>query len=158
MYAWLFTLLLLLTTTWAASDHPIETAIASAMRADAPAALVLVLEDVHPLYGGARFDLTADGTLTRTDVPRAQQGDVVSHTRLDSPDRTALLALLMGLEVWEQRVEDRTPVPGESRAYLGVRLDGAEASFWEWANDLPSNERMVRVQKWLDARLPAGAP
>jgi hypothetical protein len=142
-----------------APDHPLERALAEAMHADASrVGLVLVFDDVHPLWGGALFELAPDGQLTRTDVPPAQQAPVTSSTQLDASDRAALLALLMGLEAWEQRVPDRIPVPGESRAYLGVRLEDAETSIWEWANDLPDNKRLYQVERWLDARLPAGAP
>jgi hypothetical protein len=150
---------LLLSLAWAGPQHPMEHAVATAMKAsEAAPELTLVLDDVHPLYGGALFELAADGSLTRTDVPRAQQEPVVSTTTLDATDRAALLALLAGLELWEQRVPDRRPVPDESRAYLGIRLGEAESSVWEWANDLPDNKRLVLVQQWLDARLPAGAP
>ena len=157
--AGLLTAALLLHAAWAGYEHPIEQALAEAIRADAPSAsLTLVFDDVHPLYGGPLFQLVEDGTLTRTDVQRYEQPPVVSRTHLDGDDKTALLAMLMGLEIWEQRVPDRIAISGESRAYLGLRLDGAESSIWEWANDLPDNKRLVQVQRWLDAQLPAGAP
>jgi hypothetical protein len=154
----LLALLLPLAVAWAGPTHPMEEAIRAAMEAEVTPGLTLVFDDVHPLYGGALFELAADGSLKRTDVPRAQQEPTVTTTRLDEAERAALLALLAGIEAWEQRVPDRTPVPDESRAHLGLRLDGAESTVWEWANDLGDNARIVQVQRFLDARLPAGAP
>ncbi len=155
----LIVLMLLTPPSLADYDHPVEQAITEAMAGDpGRAGLTLVLDDVHPLYGGPLFQLSSSGVLTRTDVQPVDQPPVITRTRLEATDVQALLAMLMGLEVWEQRVEDRIAISGESRAYLGVRLNGAESSIWEWANDLPDNRRLVQVQRWLDSHLPAGAP
>lgn len=152
-------LLLLLQAAPAAWHHPVEQALAETLRTDAnPVGFTLVFDDVHPLYGGALFELGPDGVLTRTDVLRGDQEPVVSRVRLGDDQVTWLLSLLLGLEVWQQRVPDRVPLPDESRAFLGVRLNGAEAAIWEWSNDLGANRRLAQVQKWLDVQLPAGAP
>jgi hypothetical protein len=154
MARWLFALLLL--PVLAGAGHPLATALESAQAQPVPA-VTLTYDDAHPLYGGALFDLRA-GLLTRTDVPRAQQERVVTRVVLTPEDQRRLLEVLRSIDAWEQREPERTPVPDESRTRLTVRVGEAEASIWEWSNDLEQNGRLILVRRALDALVPAGAP
>ena len=122
------------------------------------AALQLILDDVHPLWGGVRFEVSSSGLLTRTDVPRQGQEPVVNRVQLDDDQADALVQTLQDVQAWKQRVTERTPVHDESRATLTFLVGKLDAEVWEWSNDLVQNDRLIRVQHTLNRMLPAGAP
>lgn len=135
----------------AVQAHPLERALTQ----PAPG-LELVYDDTHGLWGGIRFQLDAKGTLTRTDTPRGPDEPVRRTVTLSAEQVGELAALLLELQIWEQRSAPRTPLPDESKAELTVTADGHEAQLWEWYNEMAANDRMARVKSWLDAK--AGAP
>ncbi len=138
------------TLATAATPHPLQQALIQ----PAPG-LALVYDDTHGPWGGLRFDLTPEGQLTRTMTPEGFGEPVVHTVTLTPAQLQELNSLLAGLEIWEQRVPARTPVPGETKAELTVSSGGAEASMWEWYNELGATDRLARVKGWLDAK--AGA-
>jgi hypothetical protein len=135
----------------AADAHPLQRALTERVTA-----LALVYDDTHGLWGGTRFEVDAEGTLTRTVTPRGRGEPTRSTVTLTPAHRQELNTLLLTVEVWEQRAEARAPLPDESKATLTVTLDGREAQLWEWYNDLAANDRLVRIKGWLDDK--AGAP
>ncbi len=151
-------LALLAAPTQADRDHPLQRSVLQALEDPQRARqLELLLDDVHPLWGGARFQLTAN-ELTRTDVPRAQQEPVVTTVPV-TPDQLArLLTTLEAIEPWDQRVPDTRPVPDASRTMLTTRLGRDEAQIWEWSHELPDHDRLLQLRAFLDELAPAGAP
>jgi hypothetical protein len=60
-----------------------------------------------------------------------------------------LVALLLEVAAWEQRVPERRPVPDESRANLRITVEGNSSGIWEWYNDLQKNQRIFRVRELM---------
>ncbi len=134
----------------ATAPHPLQEAL------DRPASgLELVYDDTHGPWGGTRCELAAEGELTCTVTPEGFGTPVERSVKLTPGQLQELAGLLASLEVWEQRVPPRTPVPGETKAELTVAVGGTEASMWEWYNDMGANDRLAQIKGWLDAR--AGA-
>jgi hypothetical protein len=121
-------------------------------------AVHLILDNVHPLWGGVRFEVSSSGLLTRIDVPRQGQEPVVNRVQLDDRQADTLVQTLQDVQAWKQRVAERTPVHDESRATLTFLVGRLDAEVWEWSNDLVQNDRLIRVQHALNRMLPAGAP
>ena len=132
------------------------TKVASA--ANTQSRISLVFDDVHPLYGGVRFELEDGGVLTRLDVPRAGQQPTRTRVRLTDRQADGVVEAIQVAKAWQQVEPPRTPVPDESRATFRVRVGSDESDVWEWANDLTKNDRLIRVQHALNGLLPAGAP
>jgi hypothetical protein len=60
-----------------------------------------------------------------------------------------LVGLLVELSAWEQRTPDSPPIPDESRAHLTIILKGGRSVVWERFNDLPANNRLIRIKDWM---------
>jgi len=113
------------------------------------APLTIIYSDMHGLWGGVTVTLSASGAYERLErkrgagVPETIRGSV-------APVRVKeVVRLLIELKVCEQYTPERAPVPDESQATLVLRSGGAEASIWEWYNDLARNARLARVRSRL---------
>ncbi len=115
--------------------------------------LVVVYDDIHPLHGGERIEIRADGRATRRDVV----GDraTTRTARVAPGDLLRLQRLLVEIAAWEPRTPTRTAVPDESRTTLTVQAGGATATTWEWYDDLAANRRIARVKALLEQLVPA---
>lgn len=108
--------------------------------------LAVTYDDMHGLHGGLTLTIHGDGRVEHRAV-RAKVGKV--RREVSQQDLQQLVALLIELAAWEQRVPERTPVPDESRAHLDITFGEHRSSIWEWYNDLAGNHRMVRVRELM---------
>jgi hypothetical protein len=112
------------------------------------ASFAVTYSDMHGLWGGVTVTLTRDGDYEQT-MRRPGGLPVLVRRRLAPEHATALAQLLVEIRAWEQRTPERAPVPDESRAMLSIRCGAAESSIWEWYNDMPRNQRLIRVRDRL---------
>lgn len=103
-------------------------------------------DDMHGLHGGLTLTLYGDGRVEQKAV-REKVG--VPKQAVARPELQRLVALLIELAAWEQRVPARRPVPDESRANLRITLDGNTSVIWEWFNDLGKHQRIARVRQLM---------
>ena len=103
-------------------------------------------DDLHGLHGGLKLTVRGDGRVEQNAV-REKVGQPKSAVA--AVDLQRLVALLVELAAWEQRVPNRMPVPDESRASLSIKLDEKSSTIWEWYNDLGKNQRIVRVRELM---------
>lgn len=117
----------------------------SALTNDARAmkTLTVTYDDLHGLHGGLKLTVHGDGRVEQNAV-REKVGQ--PKESVAAADLQRLVALLVELAAWEQRVPKRRPVPDESQAHLRITIDGNSSSIWEWYNDLAKNQRIVRVR------------
>lgn len=149
----------LLSASSLAKQSPMDSTLERAQaQSRTYSAVHLILDNVHPLWGGVRFEVSSSGLLTRIDVPRQGQEPVVNRVQLDDRQADTLVQTLQDVQAWKQRVAERTPVHDESRATLTFLVGRLDAEVWEWSNDLVQNDRLIRVQHALNRMLPAGAP
>lgn len=110
------------------------------------AELSVVYDDMHGLWGGQTISIAGNGAYERKERARGDSAPVVTSGNVDQQQIQALATLLVDLAAWEQRVPERAPVPDESRATLRIRVGTAEATIWEWYNDLPKNNRIAQIR------------
>jgi len=110
------------------------------------AALTVTYDDMHGMHGGLTLTIHGDGRVEQQAV-REKVGQPKSG--IEKKDLQRLVALLVEVAAWEQRVPERRPVPDESRAYLRIALDGNSSGIWEWYNDLQKNQRIFRVRELM---------
>lgn len=108
--------------------------------------LTVTYDDLHGLHGGLKLTVRGDGRVEQNAV-REKVGQPKSAVA--AVDLQRLVALLVELAAWEQRVPNRMPVPDESRASLSIKLDEKSSTIWEWYNDLGKNQRIVRVRELM---------
>lgn len=108
--------------------------------------LSVTYDDMHGLHGGLTLTIHGDGRIEQQAV-REKAGQTKSA--VDSADLRRLLALLQEVAAWEQRVPQRRAVPDESRCQLRITLDGHSSVIWEWYNDMPKNQRIIRVRELM---------
>ncbi len=126
-----------------------QSGVESALRAIAAgngAELSVVYDDMHGLWGGQTITIAGNGAYERKERARGDSAPVVTSGTVDQKQIQALASLLVQLAAWEQRVPERAPVPDESRATLRIRVGTAEATIWEWYNDLPKNDRIAQIR------------
>jgi hypothetical protein len=119
-----------------------------------PVDLVVTYHAMHPLHGGTIVEVRGDGSALRTSRRRGELQGSVRQVELDPGDLVELVALLVEIEAWEQRVPERPPVPDEGRASLRIELGNLEGGFWEWYNDLGEHDRLLRVSALLADLVP----
>jgi hypothetical protein len=111
--------------------------------------LTITYSDMHGLWGGVTVTLSSGGAYQRLERARgASVADVVRGT-VAAARTQAIARLLLEIKAWEQRTQERAPVPDESRATLTLQSGDSETSIWERYNDLEENDRLVRVRSVL---------
>lgn len=106
------------------------------------AAFAVTYDDLQGIHGGLILTIHGDGRVEQR-VVRTQAGE---PRKVSRPDLERLVTLLREVQSWEQRTPARPPIPDESTSRLTVQCGGAEASIWEWYNDMPKNARIIRVR------------
>jgi hypothetical protein len=91
-----------------------------------------------------------DGSLERRTQALGTSAAQVRHTTIDQHMLLDLVRLLVQLDVWEQPIPDRPPVPDERRAALTISVNGSASRMWEQFNDLVANNRLVQFKTWLE--------
>ncbi len=119
-----------------------------------PDELVVTYDAMHPFHGGTIVEVHGDGLALRTTRRRGDLQATVRQVELESEELILLVALLVHIEAWEQRVPERPPVPDEGRAALRVEIGGLEGGFWEWYNDMGEHDRLLRVSALLGDLVP----
>jgi hypothetical protein len=164
----------------AACAHPIATGLrAAAERRRVPPGLVVVFDDHEGPWGGERLEAYGDGRVRRFRVRPGFRPAVAAPERalaaepagsageLGAPDEevrvseAALLRLidvLVEIEAWEQRAPEGVARVQVGKARLTVRIDGARREVWEYAEDAPTQDRLLRVRAALEALLAPAAP
>lgn len=112
--------------------------------------LGVVLDDVHPLWGGERFVLEG-GSCRREEWSAGCLASAATEAALAPEQVREVAAVLLEIRAWEQPREERAPVPDESRAVLEVRCGAAFARTWEWSPDRECGGRLARVRHRLRA-------
>ncbi len=139
----LLALLVPLLLAFAPADIAPRLVAALAAR-EVPAELTVTYRAMHPLHGGNVVEIGGDGTTLRTSRRRGGEA-TVRQGRVGQEELLELVALLVELEAWEQRVPERAAVPDEGRATLEIRIGSAEGGFWEWYNDMGEHDRLLRL-------------
>ena len=110
--------------------------------------VTLTFDHLHALHGGLQLTIRGDGAIQQQ-VVRTKAGEPKDKVTQD--DLKSLVALLVKHEVWTQRIDERQPVPDESRAILRTCYRDQCAEIWEWYNDLEKNARIGDVLKFMQA-------
>ena len=118
----------------------------------APADLSITYDDMHGLWGGSTLTVRGDGRLERQVRPRGAPESRSSNKQIGEHKLLELVRLLVELSAWEQRTPDSPPVPGESRSYLTISLNANTSRIWERFNDMPANNRLIRIKGWIDSQ------
>ncbi len=154
----------------AACTPPIADALRDARAAtEPPATLAVRWEERGGTALGAREIVVRGDGRVELSVwrPGFASGDPTSSGRPSGrADRTAvhrasaaqvrdLVALILELEGWDQRVDDDLPDPSldRGRAWLKLRVGDASSEVWEHHADLEATGRLVRVRDALEALL-----
>jgi len=112
------------------------------------APLTVTFDHLHALHGGLQLTIGGDGTVEQRAL-RTKAGDPTDKITQD--DLRSLVALLVKHEVWTQRVDERPPVPDESRATLRTCYRDECVEIREWYNDFDKNARIGDVVKVMKA-------
>jgi hypothetical protein len=114
---------------------------------DIPADLEIAYDDRHGLWGGTRMVVSGQGHgEERHERTGGDPAPEIFEADISRAQLLELVALLNELKAWEQRTEDRPPVPDESRATLTIRIGGQESRVWERYNEMARNRRLARVK------------
>jgi hypothetical protein len=114
-----------------------------------PADLRVTYDDMHGLWGGSILTVRGDGWLDRQVRPPGAPAPSGSKTRIGADELLELVGLLVELSAWEQRTPDSPPIPDESRAHLTISLKGDRTVVWERFNEMPTNNRLIRIKDWM---------
>lgn len=108
--------------------------------------LTVTYDDLHGLHGGLTLTIHGDGRIEQRAVREkvGQPKEVITSAELHR-----LVALLLEVSAWEQRVPERMAVPDESIAQLRITLDGHSSTIWEWYNELQKHQRIFRVRELM---------
>ena len=110
-----------------------------------PEQLTITYSDLHGLWGGLEMVVEGTGKVTQ----QAVQVKAHPARALDRGEVLQLVRLLIRMEMWKQKVPDRTPLADEARAYLKIQAGKSSAEIWEWYNDLEKNNRLIQVSKLM---------
>jgi hypothetical protein len=116
-----------------------------------PADFEVFYSDMHGLHGGETIIVKGSGDASLERRAHGGADPQTKTTHVKPADLAKLAALLIEIQVWEQREPDRPAVPDESRAGVGVRGADESAGFWEWYNDMKKNQRLLRVKELLES-------
>ena len=108
----------------------------------------ITYSDMHGLWGGVTVKLSGTGHYEQTQrEPGGEPQQVVGHVNAEAVVRVA--QVLLGVEAWEQRIPERAPVAGESRATVTIFFGDQMSAVWERHNDLATNQRLILVRDYL---------
>ena len=119
-----------------------------------PRDLVVTYHAMHPFHGGTIVEIQGSGQALRTTRRRGDLRSSIRQIELEPAAVVELVALLVEIEAWEQRVPERAPVPDEGRARLSIEVSGMEGGFWEWYNDMGEHDRLLRVSALMTELVP----
>jgi hypothetical protein len=114
-----------------------------------PPDLSIAYDDMHGLWGGTTIVIKAMGN---REILERSRGDVkpqIVTTRVDESWLYDLIELLIDIEAWKQLTPERQPVPDESKAMLRISVNGHTSEIWEWFNEMPKNQRLIRIKMKL---------
>jgi hypothetical protein len=117
-----------------------------------PADLTIIYDDMHGLWGGSVLTVRGDGRLACQTRPPGAPSPTTSNRQIGEPELLELVRLLVELSAWEQRTPDSRPLPDESRSYLAITFKGNTSLVWERFNDMPANDRLVRIKDWIESQ------
>lgn len=125
----------------------IRDALTQLARGEADLApLTVTFDHLHALHGGLQLTIRGEGTVEQRAL-RTKAGE--PKERITQDDHKALVALLVKHEVWTQRVDQRQPVPDQSRATLRTCYRDQCVEIWEWYNDLEKHARIGDVLTFM---------
>lgn len=130
-------------------EHDLKAILASQQ---VPTDLSITYDDMHGLWGGSILTVRGDGRLERQVRPRGAQAPSISKKQVGERKLLGLVQLLVELSAWEQRTPNSSPVPDESRSYLTINLKGNTSLMWERFNDMPANNRLIRIKDWIEGQ------
>lgn len=117
-----------------------------------PSDLSIVYDDMHGLWGGSILTVRGDGWLERQTRARGAPVHTSSKTRAGEHELLELIRLLVELSAWEQHTPDSPPIPDESRSQLTISLKGKTSRMWERFNEIPANNRLIRIKNWMESQ------
>jgi hypothetical protein len=130
-------------------EHDLKAILASQQ---VPADLSITYDDMHGLWGGSILTVRGDGRLERQVRPRGAQAPGITKKQVGEHKLLGLVQLLVELSAWEQRTPNSSPLPDESRSYLTINLKGNTSLMWERFNDMPANNRLIRIKDWIEGQ------
>jgi hypothetical protein len=158
----------------AACAGSLESALRDADgRGVAPTDLRVLYDDHDALLGGDRIEISGDGHMriwrfrpgfvSATDSPEQSLGDVeievtpqvppTEERVLSAEDLSALVAILLEVEPWDQAAEQDETRLDRRRAVLRAELGGARDTCWEWISEIESDDsRIRRFLRWARTR------
>jgi hypothetical protein len=164
----------------AACARPIATGLRDAADVrGVPPGLVVVFDDHEGPWGGDRIEVYGDGRVRRFHVrpgfapaARAPERALVTTEddasgELGPPDDEGvvtevallrLIDLLVEIEAWEQRASESPGRLQAGKARLVIRIDGHTREVWEYVEDVPVQERLLRVRQILAALVAEAEP
>jgi hypothetical protein len=103
----------------------------------------MTYSDLHGFHGGIAITIDGSGKVTQSAVgePLGKPRDVAQE------ELVKLVTLLCELRAWEQWAADRPPELDESQAWIGMSYDGVHLRTWEWYNDMPRWQRIMRIRE-----------
>ena len=111
-----------------------------------PADLTITYDDMHGLSGGTTIIVYGDGRLERQTKKSGASAAKITRKRIDRHKLIELIQLLVKLRAWDQLTPDRQPIPDESRANITISVNGSSSRMWEWFNEMPGNNRLIRIK------------
>jgi hypothetical protein len=117
-----------------------------------PADLSITYDDMHGLWGGSILTVRGDGWLERQTRPRGAPMSASSKKQIGEQELLEVVRLLVELSAWKQRTLATPPIPDESRAQLTISLKGNTSQVWERFNEMPANDRLIRIKHWIENR------
>jgi hypothetical protein len=164
----------------ASCAHPIATGLRGAAEGRrVPPGLVVVFDDHEGPWGGDRIEVFGDGRVRRyhvrpgfapaavaperslaagEDSSEAELGPPAQSGRVSEAEVLRLVDVLVAIEAWEQRVPESPGRLQAAKARLVVRIDGDRREVWEYAEDVPAQDRLARVRRALEAVLASAEP
>ena len=117
-----------------------------------PADLSITYDDMHGLWGGSILTVRGDCWLERQTRPRGTPVSASSKKQIGEHELLEFVRLLVELSAWEQRTPNSAPIPDESRAQLTINLKGITSQVWERFNEMPANDRLIRIKQWMESQ------
>ena len=130
-----------------ASRNPVEDALRTIsknrkVRPD----LSITYDDMHGLWGGTTIIIRGSGISESRERARGDAKPQIFETALPEDKLLELVQLLIELRAWEQDTPERQAVPDESKASLTITVGERTSNMWEWFNDMPKNDRLIKIK------------